>query len=236
MRWLLLGGLFAAVYLFWRRLTQANPTKASQLLRWFLAGLFGFLLLTLAARGGGALIIPLLLLLAPLLMRWVAMQQSAAGSVNNGNAASSPSESTVESRFLRMSLDHGSGNMRGTVVTGRFAGRELQDMSMDDLLLLWQECRSDPQSMALLEAYLDRTYGEEWHDKVEKNAQDRRSGARSGPISPTEAYAILGLQPGASREQIKAAHRRLMQRVHPDHGGSNYLAARINEAKDVLLG
>ena len=51
-----------------------------------------------------------------------------------------------------------------------------------------------------------------------------------------EAYKVLGLQPGASREAIKAAHRRLMQRVHPDHGGSDELAACVNRAKDLLLG
>lgn len=237
MRWLLpLGGLVAVVYLLWRKLSRADRAKAAQLFRWSLIGLFGFLLLTLLARGGATLALPLLLLAVPLLMRWKAGQPYAGGANDDQDSVKGTSpESTVESRFLRMSLDHASGNMRGEVLAGRFKGRELKAMALDDLLLLWQECQSDPQSIALLEAYLDRAYGEEWREKKEKSDQDRRSDAGSGPISPAEAYAILGLQPGATREQIKAAHRRLIQRVHPDHGGSTYLAARINEAKDVLL-
>jgi hypothetical protein len=64
----------------------------------------------------------------------------------------------------------------------------------------------------------------------------RGSRNETAGIGREEAYEILGLQPGATKEQIKAAHRRLMQRVHPDHGGSDYLAVRVNQAKDLLLG
>jgi DnaJ-domain-containing protein 1 len=126
--------------------------------------------------------------------------------------------------------------MSGRVLEGRFAGRTLRDLSLQNLLDLWRECQSDAQSLAVLEAYLDRHVEAGWREQVCDTGPTADSNRNSGVMDRAEAYQILGLQPGASREDIQAAYRRLIQRVHPDHGGSSYLAARLNQARDVLLG
>ena len=76
-----------------------------------------------------------------------------------------------------------------------------------------------------------------WSWVVERKPPGMRgSPPAPGPLSRTEAYEVLGLKPGADEAAIRAAHRRLMQGAHPDRGGSDWLAARINQARDVLLG
>jgi len=142
-------------------------------------------------------------------------------------------QSTVETRFLRMSLDHDSGDMDGEVLEGPYEGRFLSQMSRQALLDLLQQCQTaDDDSAALLEAYLDRHHGD-WREGSE--AQQPHTGTAGGPMSEEEARAILGVEPGATQEEIIQAHRRLMHKLHPDRGGSDYLAAKINLAKDCLL-
>ena len=143
--------------------------------------------------------------------------------------------SDVETDYLRMVLDHDSGEMSGTVLKGAFAGRELGGMTLDALLDLFEEClRFDDRAAQVLEAYLDRGAHAGWRE-----AMDARQGggaAGSAQMTPDEARDVLGVGARASADEIKTAHRGLMQRNHPDHGGSTYLAAKINQAKDVLLG
>ena len=136
-----------------------------------------------------------------------------------------------------MSLDHDSGTMDGEVLRGRFAGRRLSDLDVAQLIDLLAECRgADGQSASVLEAYLDRTWGPDWRKNEGAETGDQEGPLPNGGMTTAEAYEILGLQPGASEETIIEAHRRLMQRLHPDRGGSTYLAAKINQAKDLLLG
>ena len=138
--------------------------------------------------------------------------------------------SEVETAFLRMQLDHDTGEMDGTVQRGRYEGCTLRGLGLQELLELLNECRSDRQSMAVLEAYLDRIH-EGWRER-----RGPPPGTSSDGMNEDEARAVLGVGPDATREEIVAAHRRLMQRVHPDRGGSDYLAAKLNAAKDLLLG
>jgi hypothetical protein len=148
-----------------------------------------------------------------------------------GVHAAAGSGSRIETRFLRMTLDHDSGVLSGTVMDGPFAGRLLSQLSFDEVLDLHRYCGADPQSAQILEAWLDRTWPD-WRAAAPPHA---KAATASGPMSRQEACEILGVAADADRQAIKNAHRRLMIRLHPDHGGSNYLAAKINQAKDLLL-
>lgn len=138
----------------------------------------------------------------------------------------------VDTAFLKAWIDHGSGDVGGTVLAGRFAGRTLDVLTDAELIDLRVECAADPDSLRVLEAYLDRRLGPDWRN-ARQTPPPRGQGA---DMSREEALAVLGLAEGASVDDIRAAHRRLIQRMHPDVGGTADLAARINRAKDVLLG
>jgi hypothetical protein len=167
--------------------------------------------------------------LAPLAARaWMRWRRQRA-------AAAPPSGQTseVETEYLRMRLDHDTASMSGTVRRGRFAGRHLSELGRDELIELWRQCRiEDAQGATLLEAYLDR-FASGWREAAESagSAPDRAGTA----MSREEAYAVLGLAVGAGEAEIRAAYHRLMMKIHPDQGGSTYLAAQINRAREVLL-
>jgi DnaJ-domain-containing protein 1 len=157
------------------------------------------------------------------------------GGPGGGNAPGQTS--SIRTRFLAMTLDHSSGAMDGEVLEGPFAGQRLSALELEQLLRMLELYReADAQSASVLEAYLDRERDEDWREQFNA-ASGPGSGAASGngAMSRAEALAILGLEEGADAEAIRAAHRRLMQKLHPDRGGSDYLAAKINEAKRVLL-
>lgn len=184
--------------------------------------------------GGGALILlgrfglamPLFVLGTSLVTRRIKQRQATPAGGRT---------SRVRTGMVEMELDHDSGAMRGTIRSGPYAGQSLDGMPPKDLLELWRTWSNDPQSRALLEAYLDRRMPG-WRADREADADTRSGGgAGAGPMSQQEAYEILGLQPGASAEEIRRAHRTLMKKLHPDQGGSTYLAARVNEAKEILL-
>jgi hypothetical protein len=140
--------------------------------------------------------------------------------------------SRVSSAYFEMELDHDSGTMRGRVLAGRHQGAELERLDVKTLAAMLGEI--DDESRALLVAYLDRR-DPAWSEHAQADAATGRRAASSGKMSEQEAYQILGLEPGANADDISHAHRTLMKKLHPDQGGSTYLAARINEAKEILL-
>jgi hypothetical protein len=142
--------------------------------------------------------------------------------------------STARSASIEMRLDRETGLMSGAATAGPFAGRALEVLTRPECLDLYRYCRSDdPEGAALLEVYLDRRFAG-WRDAQQGQAEPGR-GWSGGAMSRDEAYEVLGLPKGAGREEIIAAHRALMKKLHPDHGGPTVLAARVNQAKDVLL-
>lgn len=172
-------------------------------------------------------------LLLPLLLRLRNIRQA----MKNFGGPTPGHNSDVETRYLRMTLEHDTGVLRGTVLEGAHRGRNLDELSLDDLLDLLRECRvNDPESATILESYLDRVHGADWRgaDGGAANEGGPRA-APDGTMTAAQAYEILGLDPGASPEQIRDAHRALLKTNHPDRGGSTWLAAQINLAKDLLL-
>lgn len=189
-------------------------------------------LLTVAA--GGALMLLGRAALGGMLvtggLAWLARSRRTMPSVK------SPSRrSTVRTAALEMELDHDSGALEGLVLAGSHEGRGLGQMGRAELLDLYGEIAADSETRQLLETYLDGRFPG-WREHLDPNAGAGQGAAPgAGAMTKEEAYKVLGLEAGASPADVRQAHRRLMQRLHPDVGGSPFLAARINEAKDVLL-
>jgi hypothetical protein len=228
MTWLALGAIaLFLVFLLLRAFANAPVARVRQFGAVLLASIGAVLLLLglFTARGQQALIA--LTFFLPLLLQWV--QRWRTNKRFGGTAPQTGAANSVETAFLSMTLHHDSGRMTGSVKAGQFAGRELATLTLPELLTLLQECQvSDIDSVALLEAWLDRAHPD-WRAEP---AADPRSGA----MTRAEALEILGLAEGADEDAIRAAHRRLMRSAHPDQGGSAWLAARINAARDFLLG
>src|SRR3954468_5828727 len=236
----LLGiALLIGFYLLARAFVSADPKSLARGVRYTTIGVTVIVVVFLAVTGRLGAAMAIGAFVVPMVLRWRSL-------INRVRAAAGPSDgqtSTVETMFLRMWLDHDSGAMSGQVLRGGFEGRMLNDLSLSELLILLDECRiGDQQSAVVLEAYLDRTQPDDWRS-AEAGGGDAGSHAgggsggrtSSGAMTREEAYEILGLQPGATTEEIKEAHKRLMLKMHPDQGGSTYLAAKINQAKDQLM-
>lgn len=151
-----------------------------------------------------------------------------------GRSGARSSASTVETASVRMTLDHASGDMDGEVLRGPYEDKRLSELTRPEIEeILATALNDDPDAAALLHAYLERRFGQ----RSSEGARDAGEGAQAGgPMTRAEALNVLGLQEGADADDIRAAHRRLMKAIHPDAGGSGWLAAQINQAKEVLLG
>ena len=146
-----------------------------------------------------------------------------------------PGRSMVRTAALEMELDHGTGALEGLVLAGTAEGRMLGSMGLAELTRLYRELSPDVDSRQLLETYLDSRFPAWRHDAQPDNGDRLGIAPRTGAMTKEEAYKVLGLEAGAAAADVRKAHRRLMQRLNPDVERASFLAARINEAKDVLL-
>ncbi len=227
----LLFGIVVLILLLWavNAFSKADPKQAARLLR-YIGGVAALIFaLFLLLRGEIALAVPVGAVGLGWL-GWLTLWPASFG----GRTQKRPGQvSRVRSPFLEMELDHDSGAMRGRILAGRHAGYALDALHPQTLIGLIGEIDND--SRQLLMAYLDRREPR-WREHAQGDAGARQaSSAARGKMTEEEAYQILGLQPGAGAREIGRAHRSLMKKLHPDQGGSTYLAARVNEAKDVLL-
>ena len=227
MGYLLTGlAMLAVVLVFALAFIKASPRAIADTLRTLgpiALCIFGLMLIWFGRAAFG---LPMLLFGGTWLMR-----NRKVGRLRSSNRQTS----TVRSAWLEMHLDHETGDLDGVILTGMLEGKYLSGLEEPQLLSLYQDLIDDGDSAALMEAYLDRRIPR-WREDVEPgDATRERSSSSSGAMSKEEAYQILGLGAGAGPEEVRAAHRRLMKAVHPDSGGSTFLAARINEAKQTLL-
>jgi len=212
---------------------RANPSTLARLARPILIivgalGVGGLLVLAVAFLPG---LLPELFGLAGIVVTALIARAARRHTSSAGFGSPGAGQRTeARTAFLEAWIDHATGDVGGSVLQGRFVGRTLDGLADAELLDLHGECARDPDSLKVLEAYLDRRLGSAWRRAEEPPRNPRVD------MSRQEALSVLGLAEGASPDDIRAAHRRLIQRVHPDVGGSADLAARINRAKDVLLG
>jgi DnaJ domain len=226
-------GILVLMLVLWggRAFAAVDPRKLAPVLRF--AGGFGALggAAFLTARGLLPLALPLGIAGLSLL-GWLPRSFSAFG-FGSRTRKSAGQTSRVRSAFVEMELDHDSGAMRGRILAGRHEGVMLDVLAVPTVIGFLPEI--DEESRALLIAYLDRREPR-WRENAEGDTAAGHGRPRgTGKMTEEEAYQILGVQPGASAAEIGRAHRALMKKLHPDQGGSTYLAARVNEAKDVLL-
>ncbi len=184
---------------------------------------------------------PLLIRMAPSLRRYLggvgmgAAGMGAAGASGFGNVGGSDKQtSRVRTPTLSMSLDHASGDIDGEILAGEFAGRTLGSLTLVELKTFHRYCEhTDADAVQLLQAYIARARAGEWDEAPDDDGTKQATG--NGSLSVQEAYEILALEPGATRDEVISAHRSLMGKLHPDKGGSTYLATKVNEAREVLL-
>ena len=229
--------LLVALVYFLRWYATAPPSDLLKVLKWGGLTIGGLLVLFMLLRGGFQFLWIAAAFLIPYLLRRRGMR----GWAQASKPRTEGQRSTVRTRFVAMELDHDTGDMDGEILEGPHRGRRLSDLDLDSLLdLLHLAYNEDSQSAQVIQSYLDRAHGDEWQERAGEAGSaggGSNSGAKSGTSQMTrdEAYEVLGLQPGAVEDEIRAAHRRLIREYHPDTGGSDYLAAKINEAKDLLL-
>ena len=234
MPYLILGvGLVVGLFLLIRWYVSASPAAIRKALIWGGGSLIVLLALFFMITGRPQIAMAIIAGLVFFVARGLrAYRQLGRPSARSGPSAGGAS--TVRTQFLDMALNHDDGTLDGVVIAGRFEGRRLSEMTLEELGGLLAEVGGDQQSVQVLEAFLDRRHGADWR----RQYGGGRTGSppNTGPMTVEEARGILGVGPQATEAEIEAAYREAIKRNHPDAGGSSWLAAKINEARSLLLG
>lgn len=220
------GGALLALMVVLQFTRNSTPRKLARLMRWVIGGLLVAVSALFALRGQ----VGLVTFTGP--VAYMILRYGRIGNFSfEGTEVSEDNESAVRSRFISMTLDHDTGEVSGRVIAGRFRGRDLFNLDEIETRMLLDEVARDSDSLSLLETWLDKNRAG-WREYFGGSG-----GTQDAPAGDpdAEAYEVLGLKAGATAEEIRAAHKRLMMGVHPDQGGSTYLASKINAAKDRLL-
>jgi hypothetical protein len=222
-----------AIYYLWRVRSMPPHKQRSGYIK-FLLGLMIALVVVLTLTGRmhwvGAAITGAFVFLRQILP-WIIRALPFLNKLREQNTQSG--ESSIQTNHLSATLDHGSGHIDGEIIEGPHKGwllSELSIMQLEDLLTHYQT--EDEESAELLEAYIDQR-----RQQADQNTEQQRTANRaaSDQSARAEALAILGLDEGSTEEEVVSAHRSLIQKLHPDRGGNDFLAAKINQAKDILL-
>lgn len=230
-RLLLIIAFIAVVWSIIKQLKSSEGEARKKLLLKYGLALAAITLILLAITGRihwiGAIIgalIPIVRQAFPLLLKVLPFLQQTRQQANANTRQDQYNETITET--LRVKVFLADQALSGEVIKGPFAGLNFDQLTLPQLEMLLQYCQqNDLASAKLLTRYLSQRFGNEW----------QKASSHSDTMTEEEAYALLGLKPGASKEEITQAHRKLMQKVHPDRGGSDYLASKINQAKDLLL-
>ena len=234
--YLLLGLLtLACAVLMLRLYASASPASLTRAVRRTAAASAALGTLLLLLRMPIGFMVVGVSAVLPLTLRWRALWPDFGAPQNQPRGQTS----RIETRYLRMALDHDSGALDGLVLAGQHRDQLLSKLTLQQLLQVRTACLvEDPDGAPLIEAYLDRIHGATWREKDAGSQSTDNTSRRPGSPAMTreEAFEVLGLQPTASDAEIRETHHRLIMKLHPDHGGSDYLAAKINQARDVLFG
>lgn len=233
MAYVVLGlSLAVGLALIGRWLLHTEPKIILKVARWVGLGLLAAVVLFVLLRGRLEWMFVAGTVLLPLLLRWGSVIRAIRNAAKAARGPTPGQSSDVRTRYLAMNLDHDTGRLDGEVLEGRLAGRRLSALTPDERAALRAEVADDPASVQVLDAWLERA-GEDGGPEGAGAGVDEPS---DGTMTRDRALQILGLSEGATDEEIREAHRRLMMINHPDKGGSSWVAAQINRAKDILLG
>ncbi len=235
--WMFLGFVaLTALLLVLSWLARADPARLGRALAALVVVLLVIIALLLLAVGRPSIAAPALVSALLLLWKMPGLARLFARGLGRGQGRDGRSRhSVVETGWLRLRLDLDSGVTEGEVLDGPFAGRRLADLGRDEFRRLRAMLSGDAESLQLLDAWVAREHSDWVREDHEEEETHHAPAAGGQEMSCEDALALLGLEEGAGAQEIRSAHRRLMRRLHPDHGGTSYLAAQLNRAKEILL-